>query len=340
MFTPVAKYFSPIKTTLSFIVFLALSSSCHAEVITLLSGKIVTGKIISRNEEMVRVETSFGIPVTYYLDEIKMIDGEAVSLPSENGLPAEPVEVPGHMKTIETPMPPSFSTEEASPVAGSPSPVIKKIAPATDIKPVDKASSKDIATLEDINVFPPAPPSPAAIKPSEARGPVTGVISAPASRRTSSKRNYDIFDKKISDYKEYWKIKIPALKEKLYAVPLKVRRDILIFTVAFLAALYVVICYPLMKAAQKLSQKHAWLIWLPVVQIFYFIRMADKPLGWSILFLIPGVNLFILFVLFLEISRRLKKPGHLIFFLILPGVNIFALWYLAISRGAGNPNKP
>lgn len=50
-----------------------------AETIVLKSGKVVEEKIVERTDEYIKVDL-FGVPLTYYLDEIESIDGESVVL--------------------------------------------------------------------------------------------------------------------------------------------------------------------------------------------------------------------------------------------------------------------
>jgi hypothetical protein len=48
-----------------------------AETVVLKSGKIVDGKIIEKTDKYIKIDL-YGIPVTYYMDDIESIDGEKV----------------------------------------------------------------------------------------------------------------------------------------------------------------------------------------------------------------------------------------------------------------------
>ena len=134
----------------------------------------------------------------------------------------------------------------------------------------------------------------------------------------------------------YIRGKLPFIKERLNAIPVKVRRDILLLLASFTVIIYVLVCLPLMLVARKLGRKHSWLTWIPLVQCFYFIYMAKNPLWFVVFFLLPVLNIFVLLFLFVDILKLLHKPRWLVLLILLPGVNVFTLWYLAISK-AGLP---
>lgn len=59
--------------------------SVFAETIVLKSGKTIDGKILEKTDKNIKVDIS-GIPVTYYLEEIESIDGQAISMASNNSI--------------------------------------------------------------------------------------------------------------------------------------------------------------------------------------------------------------------------------------------------------------
>jgi len=56
---------------------------CFAETIRLKSGKVITGKIVERNDKSVKVEIE-GVPITYYSDAIESIDEKGAPAKSES----------------------------------------------------------------------------------------------------------------------------------------------------------------------------------------------------------------------------------------------------------------
>jgi len=51
----------------------------YAETITLTSGKVIEGEIVERTDELIKVNTGTGVPISYYLDEIKNLDSKSSS---------------------------------------------------------------------------------------------------------------------------------------------------------------------------------------------------------------------------------------------------------------------
>lgn len=209
------------------------------------------------------------------------------------------------------------------------------------------APAKDIATLDGVELFK-EEVSPAAIKPKEASTPQPLVIdvflkedfpieSKPKNERIKvlSQKVKKYFQARLTQFEhiqERIQRKGTFIKERLYAIPLKIRRAIMILGIGSLTFLYFVVCLPLMVIARKLRIKYAWLIWIPIVQVFYFVHMAKRPVWLTVFLFIPILNIILLLLFFMNILNLLKKPRWLILFLIIPGINIFTLWYLAISK--------
>ncbi len=66
-----------LSLSLTFLVLIFIVN-VQAETIALKNGSLVNGAIISRDAKKVKIEVA-GAPMTYYMDEIDMIDGVAVS---------------------------------------------------------------------------------------------------------------------------------------------------------------------------------------------------------------------------------------------------------------------
>lgn len=227
------------------------------------------------------------------------------------------------------------------------------------------AAVKDVATLDDIDLFK-EQPSPAAIKPKEAppeqkakrTSRYEDFLAAAVEKETDTSQPHAreaihrsakqdlmlIFSKmkpffenrfqSIADLQESFRQNWPDLKEQLWAVPVQIRQDALIFISAFTAIFYVFICFPFMAIARKLDKKHPWLIWIPVVHLFYFTYLADKRILWTLLYLVPVVNMIVPIWLFVRILKSLRKSPWLAVPAMLPVVNIILFWYLAISKTA------
>lgn len=101
----------------------------------------------------------------------------------------------------------------------------------------------------------------------------------------------------------------------------------LILTIAFY--IYFAIC--LQTLAKKTDTPNGWLAWIPVANIFLMLQIAQKPLWWFILLLIPLVNIIIGIIIWMKIAERMGKPNWLGILLIVPVVGIIIPGYLAFS---------
>ena len=352
-------------------IFLFTAADVSATVVHLRSGKIIKGEIVERDDELIKIDTGYGIPITYYLDEIQTINGQSIA-PAEEAEPPEVVEVP---KVVEAPkVVEPAKVDEPPEVVELPEVIIptravkppKVVELPKKVEPIKPVLTKDVATLDGVDVLKKRD-SPITVEPGEAaRGKktvdpgkraeskVTARIkkdletSEPVPAKTGPKT--DFIKNSVQKVKTYLQFcgtsfrnadayirgKLPFIKERLNAIPVKVRRDILLLLASFTVIIYVLVCLPLMLVARKLGRKHSWLTWIPLVQCFYFIYMAKNPLWFVVFFLLPVLNIFVLLFLFVDILKLLHKPRWLVLLILLPGVNVFTLWYLAISK-AGLP---
>lgn len=93
---------------------------------------------------------------------------------------------------------------------------------------------------------------------------------------------------------------------------------------------YFAIC--LQFLAKKTNTLNGWFAWIPIANIFLMLNIAQKPLWWIILFLIPLVNIVIGIIIWMAISEKRGKPAWYGILLIVPIVGIFIPAYLAFSK--------
>jgi hypothetical protein len=98
-----------------------------------------------------------------------------------------------------------------------------------------------------------------------------------------------------------------------------------------LIVFYVYFAICLQVLAKKTDTPNGWLAWIPVANIFLMIQIAQKPLWWFILLLIPIVNIVIGVILWMKIAERRGKPNWLGILIIVPVVGIIIPGYLAFS---------
>jgi len=102
-----------------FLIFCLVASAAHADVVHLLSGKIIEGEIVERDEDSIKIDSGMGFPATYYMDEIDTIDGIPVAPPDEKeesipieNLAPEPTESPETIEQLVSDIKAIWETEE------------------------------------------------------------------------------------------------------------------------------------------------------------------------------------------------------------------------------------
>jgi hypothetical protein len=73
------------------------------------------------------------------------------------------------------------------------------------------------------------------------------------------------------------------------------------------------------------------LAWFPIANLFLLTEITGKPSYWLFGFLIPGVNLALYAVLWMEIACRLKLDYYLGLLILVPLVGPFAMMWIAVS---------
>lgn len=102
----------------------------------------------------------------------------------------------------------------------------------------------------------------------------------------------------------------------------------------FLVIFYVYFAYCLMVIANKTGTENAWMAWIPIANVILMLQIAEKPLWWVILAIIPCVNLaFIILSIFIwmAIAEKRGKPNWWGILIIVPFANLIVPGYLAFS---------
>ena len=80
---------------------------------------------------------------------------------------------------------------------------------------------------------------------------------------------------------------------------------------------------------------------VPIANLILLAQMANKPIWWFILLLIPIVNIVIFIIIWMAISERLGKPGWWgIIIGLVPLVNFVFFLILTFSVAPTPPAKP
>ncbi len=92
---------------------------------------------------------------------------------------------------------------------------------------------------------------------------------------------------------------------------------------------YIVLAIGLWRVFEKAGQP-GWAAIVPVVNVYFLLKIGGKPWWWLLLLLIPLVNVIVLIMLAFSVGMNFGKGGAFSFFLLL----IFApIGYLILGFG-------
>jgi len=115
------------------------------------------------------------------------------------------------------------------------------------------------------------------------------------------------------------------------AVPMAALGGFLIFWLILSVAGYIYVSMALMTIAQKTNTENGWFAWIPILNIILMLNIANKPIWWIILLLIPFVNIVVGILIWMAIAEARNKPSWWGVMLIVPVMNIIMPGYLAWS---------
>ncbi len=93
---------------------------------------------------------------------------------------------------------------------------------------------------------------------------------------------------------------------------------------------YVVVAASLMVMAQKTGHgNEAWWAWIPILNMLLALRIAERPVWWIVLLLIPCIDLVFIAIVLMDIAAKRRKPAFLGILGIVPCINLFVFPYLA-----------
>lgn len=92
---------------------------------------------------------------------------------------------------------------------------------------------------------------------------------------------------------------------------------------------YVYMALAFAEIARKTSTPDEWMAWVPIVNLWLAIQIAQKEAWWFILFFIPIVNLVASVIIMMAIAERLGKPSWWGVLIVVPVVQLVVPGYLA-----------
>jgi hypothetical protein len=97
-------------------------------------------------------------------------------------------------------------------------------------------------------------------------------------------------------------------------------------------AFYVFSCLCFFIIAKKLDVPSPWIAFVPIIQIWTFVRCAGKPWWWILLLLIPFINIILIIYLYMCIAENMGKNKWLGLIVLIPIGALILLGLLAFSK--------
>jgi len=104
---------------------------------------------------------------------------------------------------------------------------------------------------------------------------------------------------------------------------------LIIFLLIFLAV-YLFVGFCLMKIAEKTNTENGWWGFVPLLNILLLLNIAGKPLWWIVLFIVPLVNIIVIFLVMIGVAEARGKGA--LWGVITAIFPIVGLPYLAFSE--------
>lgn len=90
----------------------------------------------------------------------------------------------------------------------------------------------------------------------------------------------------------------------------------------FVIGIYVYFALALQTIAAKTNTANGWFAWIPILNVILMLAIAQKPIWWIILLIIPLVNIIISIIVWMDIAAARNKPSWLGVLMIVPFVNL------------------
>lgn len=109
-----------------------------------------------------------------------------------------------------------------------------------------------------------------------------------------------------------------------------------VFSSLLLLLLYVFFSFCLYRLGKALNDDRGWWAWIPILQVFYMLRLARISYWWFIGLVVPFVNVAVAAYVWAQIAIRRGRKWWVGALMIVPVIDLAILAYLAFS----NPEEP
>lgn len=83
--------------------------------------------------------------------------------------------------------------------------------------------------------------------------------------------------------------------------------------------------------AKKTGTPNEIWAWIPILNILLLLQIADLPMWYVILMLVPCVNLFVSIWAWWKVAEKRGKPGPVALVMLVPCIGIFVPFYIAFA---------
>ena len=97
----------------------------------------------------------------------------------------------------------------------------------------------------------------------------------------------------------------------------------------------------MLKMAKKTGHSDSgWWGFIPILNVFLLCKLASKPAWWFVLCLIPGVNLIVFAIMWMDAAKACGQSPLWGLLTLVPFINLIALGVLAFGSSAPARTKP
>lgn len=114
-----------------------------------------------------------------------------------------------------------------------------------------------------------------------------------------------------------------------------------LFTLFIMAALYFYVSFAQYRIAQKVGlAEQAWWGFVPILNVFLFVKCAGRDWYWFLFLLVPIVNIIVGVMLWMDIARQLQKSAFWAILTLVPFINFIAIGVIAFGGNSSTGRFP
>jgi len=263
-----------MRLKILFLVFSLLASNAFADTILLKSGQEVTGDIIKRQDDSITIKFQ-GVALTYYMDEIRSVNGQRVGQPVSRTVEPKPqtYSAPVSREPVEVTREPVETIQE--PVVADPEPEALDFWGEQAPAEVNAAAGTEGAGRISQPDQPPAD------------------LGAAVAKAIDPDKSFDQLKESMESMPKDIKLS-PAAKKSLYLLVL-VPSLLFVFLIISIWVMYD-------KAGQP-----GWGSIIPIYNLYLLCKIAQRPGWWLLLMFIPIVSIFIYILIYMDIAKNFGK---------------------------------